>query len=103
MIVRWANKMINFNRPAKIAFNTLLPEDKKYVTESINQLEQFPNKEPINEVKKLDYPGSLYVTSAGDFKIIFRVDGNVIEIVDIFQRDRLYKFTNMTDKIFIQK
>jgi mRNA-degrading endonuclease RelE of RelBE toxin-antitoxin system len=89
--------MINFSRPAKIAFNTLLPEDRKCITEFINQLEQFPDNNVVYEVKKLAHPDSLYFMKAGNFRIIFQVDGDVIEIVDILQRNRLYKFTNMMD------
>ena len=90
-------KMINFNRPAKIAFSTLLPEDRRYVIEAINQLGQFSDRELGQNVKKLALD-SLYMTKAGDLRIIFRVDDDGIEIEDVFHKNRLNKFGSMKDK-----
>ena len=83
---------ITLSRPAKFAYNTLLPDDRKSVTESINQLEGFSDKELDYPVKKLAQPDSLYMMEADDLRIIFRVDDDSIKIEDIFHKDRLKKF-----------
>jgi prevent-host-death family protein len=82
---------ITLSRPAKFTYNTLLPEDRKSVTESINQLEGFSDNALGHNVKKLALD-KLYMTKAGDLRIIFRVDDDSIEIEDIFHKDRLKKF-----------
>ena len=81
---------ITLSRRAKFTYNMLLPEERKSVTESINQLEGFSDNALGHNVKKLAFD-RLYMTKAGDLRIIFRVDDDGIEIEDILNKNLLSK------------
>jgi len=84
-------KTINFDAPATIAFETLSSEEeRRQINESIHQLARFSEKELVDKVNKLLTPEeNVYMMSTGDLRIIYGVDGDVIEIEDIFHKKRL--------------
>jgi mRNA-degrading endonuclease RelE of RelBE toxin-antitoxin system len=84
--------MVRMSQKARIAMQSMVPEDRARIQRHIKRLERLPDGTPvIRNAKKI--PGvsdPLYLFRASPrLRIIFRFDDDEAEVVDIVTRDRL--------------
>jgi mRNA-degrading endonuclease RelE of RelBE toxin-antitoxin system len=84
-------RRMTLSQTAKSVFNAMPLEHRRSIKIVINPLESFSKPNEAIHMKKLALD-NLYMTKAGDLRIIFRVDDDTIEIEDIFHKNRLSKF-----------
>ena len=86
-------RRITFSNSAKFTFNDLLPEDRRDVKASIDPFEDFPHNDLNHQVKKLLRDG-LYMAKAGNFRVMFQVDDDGIEVEAIMNKNLYAKIYN---------
>lgn len=88
-----ANQIV-FENKARIALDTLQPEERKKVAEVIDSLGNFPDPSFFldNNIAKLKNLSDYFIARAGNqykYRIIFRYQEPEIIIADIIHRDTL--------------
>ena len=87
-----AKTMVRISQKARIAMQSMVPEDRARVQRHVKRLKRLPeDTRAIRDAKKIrGVSDPLYILRASDrFRIIFRFDGDKAEVVDIVTRDRL--------------
>lgn len=84
--------MVEISSQAQIAIRSLLPVDRKRVERQLAFLERFPEDEHIHsQVRKLsgDQKDLYIMRAGGTLRVIFRYDGDKVEILDVVTHERL--------------
>jgi mRNA interferase RelE/StbE len=79
---------INIRKSAIRDFKKLGKKDKELISAKIMEISEFPN---VQNVKKLTNFEPAYRLRIGDFRILFDVDGDNIEIGRILNRKESYR------------
>jgi hypothetical protein len=87
--------MVTLSTQAQIAIRSLLPLDRERIQHHISLLEQFPRDDYVRQkVRKLSGPDAddLYIMRATPtLRILFRHQGDSVEVVDIMTHERLQR------------
>lgn len=84
--------MVEISSQAQIAIRSLLPVDKKRIERQLSFLKHFPEDTSVtSKVRKLrSNKDDLYIMRAsGSLRIIFRYDGDKVEVLDVVTHERL--------------